>query len=646
MANLKPKSEYQVMFDRFDGGMNLRDTDYDMAPNESPEMRNLVWRNGMLASRKGMRYVSSASIGQGYAMYEHLWHGYAICHIFTRLYAFKVSDGTYSIIGYNVPRIRGTFFMYDGNLYYKTNGAYKKISATYDSVNHVWTFSSSDVAAYTPVIVINAAPASGSGNIYQPENRYSALKTVWYNAESGVTEYVLPVAPDTITRVEVDGVVMTTGWGYYAANHSVIFTVAPPVTNPPTNNTVRITYSKANTAAFNSIDECRYACCCGGTGELCVVMAGCSAQPNAYFWSGNSSVAMDPGYFPMEQYQLSSSFDDAIMGFGKQQNNLVVFKQLSIGKALLGIQEINGRNYIDLPYTPINAEIGCGYPWSIQLVNNNLVWANDNGVYMLTDTTEAGENDVVLLSEKINGTPPGRSAPDLKRALLYDLSVTDADSVCSADDGHSYYIMCNGYGYAWNYEISGGGLGSGGGSGSGGSGRSRSGGAGFNPAWFYLTNMYHVALAVDGNDIYMLDSTGALKGQQETFADFGLAIDRFYRFPTQKFEGYDTKKNVNSVIVALGADYPSNTVLSYITDNEPNGRDDLTNLKVIPPSTYESTRPVGSRPERTIMPAVFRRRPMCRRVSVFTMTLYNRNVNEDLALVSAQILFENMGRLR
>ena len=162
------------------------------------------------------------------------------------------------------------------------------------------------------------------------------------------------------------------------------------------------------------------------------------------------------------------------------------------------------------------------------------------------------------------------------------------------------------------------------------------------------------------------------------------------------FGSYDCRKNVNSVIVTLGAYEEENTELWYLTDYEE--RKDLTNLRVVgtgsrsqsaaskqgtsrvrsrvamlrdnssatisddyPSSEGEggndvssvgasgesgSTPPVGTRPESTRVPAVFRRRPMCRRVLHFTMKLKNENVNEGFALIGAQVFYNQQGRLR
>ena len=145
-------------------------------------------------------------------------------------------------------RSRGTFFLYSNQLYYKTRGAYKVITAAY--ANDGWSFSASSVVPYIPVVLINADPATGAGDLYQPENRLESRKTVWYNASVGVTQYHLPLLATTVTRVEVNGTRITSGWAYNPQTGIVTFQTAPPVTTPPTNNTVRITFLRENAEAY------------------------------------------------------------------------------------------------------------------------------------------------------------------------------------------------------------------------------------------------------------------------------------------------------------------------------------------------------------------------------------------------------------
>ena len=628
-------------------------------------MKNLLWRNGMLCSRKGQYYLCPYQLGQGFAAYPRLWHGFIFAHIGGNIFCFKVEgarsqsvasgsgdesvatiSGVYPssnegvqtdtlhnlllmekgdrrnatvdevspiLLATGIPKIRGTFFTFSDKLYYKTRGAYKEI--TPNEVDGQWSFSCNDVFPYEPVIVINANPATGAGDLYQPENRMSSRKTVWYNAVDGARTYYLPVKAERVTYVEVNGYHVTAGWSYDPQNGRVLFDVAPPVTDPPTNNTVRITYELDNPEAQKSIDDCRYVSVYGGTGELCVVMAGSEDQPNAYFWSGNSSIKMDASYFPMEQVQLAGSTEERITGFGKQQDNLIIFKEGSVGKTTLGVQEINGRIMIDLPYIPINASIGCDLPWSIQLVENNLVFANRNGIYTILDTSFANENNIVGISRKINGSIE-------KPGYLADVAGFDEDMICSIDDGTHYYLTSNGKTWAWNYELSG----------------------WKDPSWFLLTNTNAVALICEAGEIYHLNGLGSVSGLHNEFNDYGETIERLFRFPTMNFGSYDCRKNVNSVIVTLGAYELEDTELWYLTDYET--RKDLTNLQVVAAAEYDDERVVGTRPDSTRVPAVFRRRPMCRRVLHFTMKLVNANLNEDFELVGAQVFFNLQGRLR
>lgn len=607
------KADYAVNFSSLNGGLNIRDLDYRLKNDESPEMMNLMWRDGVLNGRDGQVWVSDTEIGTAHTMYERLFHGQLFAHIDSKLYRMNpFEDSAWTEVFSGVPEIRGTFFQYDSRLYYKTKGAY--IQADYNSTDG--TFSASNVEGYVPIIVINASPSNGSGTLYQPENRIQAKKLVKYNAEENATLYRLPVAPvDAVTSVIVDGEELTEGTDYTVdlVSGSVTFNTAPPVTNPKTNNTVWITYAKANTDAYNSIMDCRYAATYGGTGALCVVFGGCEAQPNAYFWNGNN-IAMDASYFPFSQYQLAGSSDDMITGFGKQQSYLVIFKHSSVGRTAMKTETVDGRLTVDLPYVPINDKIGCDLPWTIQLIDNNLVWCNtEQGVHTLKDSSSAYENNIECISGKVNGSKENF-------ALLHD--VRSGGIVASADDTRRYWLCANGHVWLWDYENT----------------EYR------NPSWYYFTNIRGVAFASELDDLWHIDAGGRVTHFERTaFADYGEGIHKRYRFATQFFGGYDRLKNVNSVIITLRSDTNSETELMYITDYEK--RKDLTNLstrvwRLVPRNLAQrSLAAIG-------FGAAFRRRPLCRRVRHFTMRLDNNGVGEDLAIVSAQVFYNYQGRLR
>ena len=58
-----PKSEYIVNFPELTGGLNLYDPDYRLSPKESPDMLNMLWKNGTLCSRAGQAYATAAALG-------------------------------------------------------------------------------------------------------------------------------------------------------------------------------------------------------------------------------------------------------------------------------------------------------------------------------------------------------------------------------------------------------------------------------------------------------------------------------------------------------------------------------------------------------------------------------------------------------
>lgn len=584
--------------------------------SESPDMLNLMWRDGVLRARYGQRYVMQYLMGDFYACYKKLWHGYVFAHYSTALYCFDpaASSPTPQILSSAIPLYKGTFFAYGDKLYYKTRGIYKEITATETATG--WSFSAATVLGYTPVIQINTDPHNGSGDLYQPENRLTAKKEVQYNAVANWKDYYLPVKADYIYAVYVDGVQLLSGWSYDPYVGKVIFQTAPPVTDPPTNNTVRIIYSLTNTQAQLSIDRCRVAEVYGGTGELCVIMSGNEDQPNAYYWSGNSNLKMDPTYFPIEQVQLAGNNDDAVTGFGQQQNNLIVFKERSIGKTAIGAQEINGRIYVDMPYTPINPNVGCDYPDSIQLVENNLVFANSrNGVYMLLDTTEANENNIIPISRKVN------------KLFIGALAGTNKELVGSFDDGKYYWLSFpeDGFCLCWDYADS----------------------NYSNPAWFPQGGIYATSFVDgrpwdDGNGaIYYDRSKGKFAAFTDTLTDYGNVFSKRYVTPVLNFGSADCRKNINSVVVELDAHGEACADLSYYT--EYGGWSEPTPLEVT--EDYEPDRTPGKRHVSYQHPAFFRRRPMARRVLSFQIVFQNSDT-ADMPLKSLQIFYNLQGRLR
>ena len=630
--NLMPKypKTYVVDFPKLSGGLNIHELNYRLEVNQSPNMKNLWWQDGVLQCRDGQRFLSdSTALGKGYACESEPFWGHAFFHIGTGLYHADLSGLedyepgatiTFSLtaIMSSVPENRGTFFRYDGCLYYKNKGGFYKIAY---SSGGGGTFTATDmtaaVNAYTPIIVINADPSNGSGTTYQPENRLSPRKEIHYNAQSGVTVYHLPVKPiDSVVQVKVDGVVLTptTDYTVDATNGTVTFTTAPPVTTPPTNNTVEIIYSKANTDALNSVMDCCYATVAGNGNNLCILLAGCSAQSNAVFWNSNDHYSMNPGYFPMPYYNLCGDAEEVVTGFGKQYDDLILFKERSVGKLAFTVETVDERDSISFTYQNINANIGCDLPWSIQLIENNLVFCNTHqGVYLVASSSAAYENNIVCISHNVNG--------EGEIGLLYDVRRAGA-TVVSTDDNERYWLCANGHVYLWDYHVS----------------------TADNPSWFYFSAVNGVAYFRDeANHLFHLDASGRVTMFERSFADYGAAIDKVYTFPTQYFGGYDRLKDILYILVTVRSDTDTEVKLRYDTDYE--RRVDLTPIQSF--AWRLTPRNLTHRCLASFRYGhVAKRKPGCRHIRHFSLTLGNNVVYEDLAIVSAQIFYRYQGKER
>lgn len=608
---------YTIDFPKLTGGLNLCELDYRLSPDQTPDVRNLWWQDGVLQCRDGQVYLTeSTNLGVGRTCYGSLFWGHAFFHIGRYLYYADMTASTCTLTrlcDIN-SSARGTFFRYQDWLFYKTAGAYVRISYIPDGSPR-FKAEGVDAFAYTPVILINTDPETGSGDTYQPENRLSAAKTVRYTAKSGATKYRLPIKGVRVTKVVVDGEekVENTDYTADATMGWVTFTAAPPVTDPPTSNTVEITFEKANDDASKSVMDCTYAMVSGGDQSLCILMAGCEKQPNAVFWNSNDNLSMNPGYFPFSYYNLVGDTEDPVSGFGRQYSDTIVLKHHSVGKLDFTTQTIDGRESISFTYTNINSKVGCDLPWSIQLIENNLVFCNTyQGVHVIRSSSAAYENNVECISRNVNGSRD--------RGLLTD--VRSAPVVTSFDDDDRYWLCAGDKVYLWDYVLS----------------------TASEPSWFFFNNVPGVAYFQDDEHRkYHLDSKGRVTRFDRVFSDYDAGIEKVYQFPTQDFGSYERLKDVVSVLVAARSDTDTDINILYETDYET--RADLTCIR-----SYSWRLFPRNLTRRCLSQARYahteRRKPGCRHIRHFAMRFSNNDVGCDLAVVSAQIFYKFQGKER
>ena len=708
----RPHAVLSQTFSRLSGGLNLRELDYRLRDDESPDLENLWWQDGVLQSRDGQAELwASPNLGTGYACCGELFHGYGFAHIGTRLCILEPRADTenavwaagpfdFYVLLTGVPEVRGTFFSWGGWLFYKTAGDFIRIrydASLADAVTPPFAAERVESFAYVPTLFVNGDWKSASGDLYEAENRLSPQKRLFYNAateekvrtytgtgsrtvfslvstsahnalssvtsvevdgvlqwegtdytvdmaqgtvtftqapadgskvvltyRTGVFGYYLPVkgAAVSVVSVKVDGAELISGTDYAFSKTlgRVLFTDAPPVTDPPENNTVEIVYTMANAAAYNAVMSCRFACPCGGENRVCIALGGGTGQANAFFWSGSGAQGPDCSYWPMTNYNLAGDHGEPITGLAMQYGELIVFQESRIGKASFSAQEIDGLSVPALSYTSVNDHLGCDLPWSIRLVENNLVFAHSRrGVYRLRDSSAAYENNLDHISPKVDGAGENalRVLPDRPASnpgLLYALQGADADAVCSADDGKRYWLCADGKVFCWDYTVS----------------------DWKDPAWFYFTGISAQAFYLAEGKLCHMDATGRTTVFQRTFTDYDQAFPKRYTFPTLSFGGYDRLKDVLACVFAVRSDTNSRTEIRYVTDYET--RYDLTPIRayhwqLVPRDL--SFRFLGF----SRFAHVERRRPRTRHVRHFSLTLENNRPGQDLSVVSAEVQY-------
>lgn len=612
-----PAAERVCSIPSMAGGINLHDRPAELREDQSPEMINLWWKDGLLCSRPAQAvFAAPDEEGEsGCACYGQLYHGHYVFHRGHKMWAVSedgqtvtaldVSDLRYQsgldqegepIIEPGLPDVYGSFVLHSGILYYKT----KDIFAVIDENLQV-----REIEPFRPTYLINADPsAAGAGDLYQPLNRLSRSFYVTYSpAEDETEDFHVPVFDCAVSDVEVlddDGTWVEVEYKRHRSlkHHTFYVSVTDPTRISRGQNNVRLTCHLSSSGPFAEqyaqIMSCRLATVYGGGEGLCMVLGGCEAQPNAWFWSANTDLSMDPTYFPEEHYNLAGDFSDPITAFGLQQNKLIIFQKTRIGAAEFGTADIDGRTFITMDYRTVSPYIGCDVPGSVQLVENNLVFANrDRGVFLLRDTTAAGENTLAHISDNVERTGGG---------LLYDLR--QAGAAVSMDDGQRYWLLLGEHAWLWDYRLGG------------------AVGSPRNLSWFFWNGLRPAACAFGENGVIGRD------GVLYRFADDGSELfESLLTLPVRHFGTYAVKKDVGKVLFSLDGSAEGAVAVEYVFDR----------------GSRQDPSPLMCKGEESGFDEVFVRKPRCLDVSQFFCRLRTMG---KLAFRSAQVHYVFRGEDR
>ena len=547
------------------GGLNLKDLEFEQEVNQTPYMKNVMYRNGAFGKRFGQEVHSSYES----QIYSTIYFAKDIfVHAGTKIYKYD-EQGQHTEVASGLPEEKGLFIVYAQTLYYLISTGF------YQYKDDVW----GTLDTYVPEVLINCKPDGTHSDASDKFNVISNKFKIVYNGD-GSTAYKVYGDDENIIdwtirpTIEVDETEVT-NFNVDEATKTITFTSAPPSGNL----NVVMTFTMKDTVMQDEREQlynCKYYDTFGGSNNSRLFLAG--GGKSKYFWSD----AYDVSYFPDDNFATLGNTEEDITGFGRQYNVLIVFKPREVysiysyveNASTTIIEENIGLEAFKSQL--VNARIGCDAPESIQLVNNLLTWFNSNeGICTLVSTNIQDERNVRVLSRNIERTN------NFGIKGLLDIG-EDPSTIVSADYNNKYFIVFpeSGTCFMWDYEIS----------------PYRYSSQGETPprnlCWFLFDNFYvKEFLRVDKQLLYAssryevvgqhtIDYRSSLIKLNSSFSDVnfqgltdeqGQLLDKapihsFYMTPFLQFNAIESLKNVKNIYVQCRGDTASVIDMWYYTE--------------------------------------------------------------------------------
>lgn len=423
------------------GGLNLKDLEFEQNIDQSPYMKNVMYRNGAFSKRYGQEIHSTFPDTVYASVY---FAGNIYVHAGTKIYRYVSS---YEEVGSGLPESSGIFIIFQQKLYYMSSNGFMAYE------NDVF----SPIQAYIPDILINCSPdgTSSGGDQVDDFNVIGDKFNFIYNGTEGTTEYVVGTYdPDgnidwSVTPTIKVNEVETSAFTVDASNKKIIFSTPPGEGDMNVVMTFTINPNKMADARRETL-SCKYYDTYGGMYNSRVFLAG--DGQSRYYWCAGYDIS----YWPALNYARLGNTEDDITGFGRQYNVLIAFKPRETFQIVSYIEnststlveEDIGTEYFRSSL--VNPRIGCDAPFSIQVINNLLTWFNSNvGICTLVSTNIQDERNIRVISRNIENTN------NFGLRGILDIS-EDPLLVRSADYDKKYFLVfpTSGQCFMWDYEIS------------------------------------------------------------------------------------------------------------------------------------------------------------------------------------------------
>lgn len=582
------------------GGLNLEDLPFNLLTVQSPKMLNMMVRNGTFSKRYGQSTIKELTdpiITIGYFM------GKMIIHSSTKLYSYDIENDTLTELFSGLTTNKGIFINFNKRIYYLNGKYYEYDNSTVQ-----------EVVPFEPDLCINRKPDGTYSDLTENYNRLGSGWKNTFNGDGTSTVYVLtdkgldstPVKALVGTQEKTEGTDFTVD----RENGRVTFNAAPPTGQ----NNVVITAYKTTQQYIDSILNCKYHVAFGGENNSRLFLAG---SGNAVYYYSD---VFDATYFPENNYGTLGNGEYDITGFGEQYNVLVVFKE----NEMYSISYYyDADNMARFDSRVINAYMGCDIPGSIQLVDNRLTWAHTRfGVLVLQSTVIEDERNVNVISRNING---GRRAP----GLLAEQNLRNAISVVFQG---KYFLIVNNNAYVWDYL------------GTPYIGNKDPDRDAMVLAWFKWDNMNCSNFIHDELTLYYSRDNKICK-LDETYNDFGNAINSYYQTPFFQFTGSEWLKTIKKMYVLVRGDTPSKIKIKYITEENPQGEDEVDDINIYQKlwnnfkwNTFGWTFvDFGN---------TFARNCSIKKVQMFSVLFENNEVDRDMSIANLKFLYTPVKRIK
>lgn len=409
------------------GGINLSTIAAEIADNEAADMRNfLLDVRGALDKRKGYKRLFEP-IGEGLINGMTIYRKsdgteeFIFAHT-TKLYKLDTVTNTYTMLYDGLADTIINFFTISDKLYMLDGVKYR----VYDGLTV------SDVVGYIPTVFTECVP-SGSGNEFEQLNLITRAYKQNFSSDGTATEYQLayyPLGTEPITGEYFDetgkhDLVEETNFTVDREKGKITLTTA--IAKGVGNVTFKAYRETDNS---NEILKCRVSELYGGNNDTRVFLIG--SYPNRVYYSGLTTTGLDPTYFPANNLINIGATNEVITGMVKQYDTLVILKEHSMYYMRYATDD---KGLGIFPVMPLNSQVGCISPYSIQLIENAPVFLSKDGVYILNQSNVRDERNVSLISEKVN-----------KMLLTEDLKL--ATSI----DFDSKYFLCFPTGRVYVYD--------------------------------------------------------------------------------------------------------------------------------------------------------------------------------------------------